>query len=182
MEGGNEPHCFSMGLRSYIKLPNIVISNRICTSLQHNDLRIENFHHALHNWLKKLQIGFITDSLSQRNVQGVVHAFTCSLCVDVTWVGKESVSILMEWYSHYSVGVVKGLFYSVSMVAVNVKVEDSTVNTKQITQLSKNNLRKQLQYSQHNIIHITKPRCLELLRMMQSSTPVDTDIHWIIHQ
>ena len=177
-----KPDCFSMSLRCYIKLPNIIISNWIRPRLQYNHIRIKNLHHTFHDRLEKIQVWLIRDSLFKRDIQGVVHPFTFSFCVYMPWVGEESIAVLVEWYSHYSVGVVKGLFYSVSMVAVNVKVEDSTVNTKQITQLSENNLRKQLQYSQHNIIHITKPRCLELLRMMQSPTPVDTDIHWIIHQ
>jgi hypothetical protein len=45
--------------------------------------------------------------------------------IDVTTTWEEVVSVLMERYCHYSVGAVKGFFYSIAVVDVYVDVEYS---------------------------------------------------------
>lgn len=77
----------------------------------------------------------------------------------------------MEGHSHDAVGQVKGLLYAVTVVNVDVNVENSGVVSKKHAGLKKKHtlgktecvsvLLQQLQYADDYVIYVTKARCLQ---------------------
>lgn len=70
----------------------------------------------------------------------------------------------MEGHSHYSVGQEERLLDAITMVHIDIEVENPRMEP------------KQLQDGEHNIIGVAEPTGLALLGVVQPPTPVNADI------
>lgn len=70
----------------------------------------------------------------------------------------------MERDGHDSVSIVEGLLYSVTMVHVNVQIQNSWVHT------------QKLQDAHYDIVDVAEPTSLGLFRMMIPAWPIDHNI------
>ena len=77
---------------------------------------------------------------------------------------REVFSVLVEADSHDSVGSVEGLLHSVSVMDVNINVEDSLM------------VLEQLQNGEYNVIDVAETTGLGLLSVMESTRPVNGDV------
>lgn len=78
--------------------------------------------------------------------------------------GEEIITILMKRDRHTSIRKIECLFHSVTVVNVDVQIQNPRVNL------------QQLNYRQHNIVHVAKATRLRFLGVMQASSPVYRDI------
>lgn len=69
----------------------------------------------------------------------------------------------MEWHSHDPVSSVESLFHPISMMNINIYVQDPLM------------VFQKLKDTQDNVIHITETGRLRLLCMMQATAPVNAD-------
>ncbi|KAF3844660.1 hypothetical protein F7725_007823, partial [Dissostichus mawsoni] len=77
---------------------------------------------------------------------------------------REVLSVLVEGHRHDTVCGVESLLHTVSMMDVNVDVQNSLVNC------------------QNNVVDVAKPGGLRLLGVMQASSPVDGDVRLLFVQ
>lgn len=82
--------------------------------------KTHRFEHAL--------VSFISDTIPQREVDRVVPSLSESNIFDISSPGEEF-TVLVERTGHDSIGRVEGFFNSISMVNIDVDVEDSRVIT-----------------------------------------------------
>ena len=83
--------------------------------------------------------------------------------------------ILVERHCHNSTGTKEGLFDAVSVVDVDINVEDSWVVSKIFNWL-KTCVPQQLQDAEDNIVDVAKARGLTFLGMVETASPVDADV------
>mmetsp|Transcript_8360 Transcript_8360/g.19617 ORF Transcript_8360/g.19617 Transcript_8360/m.19617 type:complete len:269 (-) Transcript_8360:28-834(-) len=106
-------------------------------------------------------------------IQGEVNGEVFPLCVadikDISCPG-EVLSKLVEGHCHHAISGIERLLDSVSVVYVNINVEDPFV------------FFKQFEDGQDAIVYIAKARGLGFLGMMQASTPIHNDVRVIVIQ
>jgi hypothetical protein len=71
-------------------------------------------------------VGLIINALLQRHIQRVVLTLSMPYVLDIS-CAREEITVPMEGDRHDSVGAVKCLFYSITMVHIDVYVQDSVV-------------------------------------------------------
>lgn len=77
-------------------------------------------------------IGLIIDSYFQWNVQGIVFSDPFADCIDIACSWEEFLPVLMERDSHHSISHIEGLLYTVSMMDIYIKVQDTLVILQQL--------------------------------------------------
>ena len=71
---------------------------------------------------------------------------------------------------HYPVSVVERFFDPITVVNVDINVKHSRV------------VLKELEDSDHDIVHVTESRCFELFGMMESASPVHSNVAGLSHK
>lgn len=127
-----------MAIHAQVEATQPVARQTITTTLQDNSLRLVVSHDVLDDGLEDGLVGFVGDTIAERVVDSVVlpgadadvAKFACS---------REVLSILVERHSHDSVGCVEGLLDAITVVDIDVDVEDALLETEQL-QDTKNNV------------------------------------------
>jgi len=74
---------------------------------------------------------------------------------------RKEIAILVERDRHHSVRTIERLFNTISVMDINVNVQNTMMEL------------EKLQYCQHNVVRIAKPRGFGFLGVMQASSPID---------
>ena len=136
---------------------------RVRPTLQHDGAGLVELHHSGHHRDKDPLVAGVVDTVTQREVEAVVLATPCSYVPEVARAG-EVLSVLVEADSHDSVSGVEGLLHPVTVVDVNIYVEDSLV------------VLEELQDGEYNVIDVTESTGLGFLSVVKSTSPVDSDV------
>jgi len=102
----------------------------------------------------------VIDPIAQRHIDRVALAPAKAHILQVSRPWKE-LAMLMERDGHDTVCCVKGLFYSIPVVDINVNVEDPLM------------VLEQFQYCQDNVVDVAEARGFASLGMVQATGPVD---------
>lgn len=70
----------------------------------------------------------------------------------------------MKRHTHDSIGQVECFFNSITMMYVNVNVNDSRINE------------KKFQYCQNDVVNVAETTCLRLFCMMKAASEIDSYI------
>ena len=103
------------------------------------------------------------NSITKRHVDGVGLAFFHAHISHITGAG-EKVTKLVERTRHHPVRRIERLFHTISVMHVNVNIQNTRIRA------------QQLKNGQDNVVGIAKATGFALLRMMQTTRPVDDDI------
>jgi hypothetical protein len=81
---------------------------------------------------------------------------------------REEIAIPVERHSHDSIRAVECLLNTVTMMHININIEDSIV------------VFQKLKYSQDDIVHIAEATRLHLFGMMQTTSPINANISALV--
>ena len=152
-----------MAAHAEIKAPQLVASERVCATLQNDGGRAEPVHNVLNHRTEYRGKRIGINSITKRHVDGVGFAFFHAHISHITGPG-EKVTKLVERARHHPIRRIKRLFHTISVMHVNVNIQNTRIRA------------QQLKNGQDNVVGIAKTTGFALLRMMQTTRPVDDHI------
>lgn len=150
----------SMPFNTEVKSSQLIMAKTVCTQLHNNRVRPVFGHNSLHHILEQLIKRIVIHSWFERDVQWVMLSIICSVLVKSACSGEKILTILMERYRHDSVWQVKCLLNTVTVMDIDIDVNDSWIN------------HQKFQNCQNNIIYVTKSARLWFLSMMKPASKV----------
>ena len=120
-----------MSLDREVKAAKSIARYTVRTALQKDSLRSILFHDFLNNRLKYIYEGVIIESFVEWEINGMILPFFVSDVVEVacSW---EVIFKLVKAAGHHSIGQIKRFFNSISVVDVDVHIQNSFVSPKQL--------------------------------------------------
>ena len=140
-----------------------VSRERVCSALEDNGAGLVELHDSGHDGDEDTLVAGVVNAVTEGEVEAVVLPSPSSNVPEVSSPG-EVLSVLVEADGHDPVRGVEGLLHPVSVVNVNIDVEDSLV------------VLEELQDGQDNVIDIAEATGLGFLGVVKSSSPVDGDV------
>jgi hypothetical protein len=127
-----------MAIHAEVKATQPVARQTVTATLQDHGLGLVVSHDVLDDGLEDGLVGLVGDTIAEWVVDSVVLTGTDA---DVTKFAcsREVLSVLVERHSHDSVGRVEGLLDAITVVDIDVDVEDALLETEQL-QDTKNNV------------------------------------------
>lgn len=103
----------------------------VTAALKHNGFWPVPVHDGLDHRLEYALVRFIGDAIPKREIHGVVFSISDT---DVAKLSspREVFAIFMEGRGHNAVGRIEGFFDTVTMVDVDVDVEDTLLETEKL--------------------------------------------------
>lgn len=121
-----------MSFNGQIQSPQQIISNWISSQLQYYSSRSILGHNLIHHSFEQLLIWVIVYASFKWYIQWVILAFSFSNRIDAACAWEEVSLILMETDSHHSVCQVEGLLNAIAVMHININIQHSSVNFKQL--------------------------------------------------
>mmetsp|Transcript_6128 Transcript_6128/g.20644 ORF Transcript_6128/g.20644 Transcript_6128/m.20644 type:complete len:351 (+) Transcript_6128:838-1890(+) len=138
-----------------------VAAERVRAGLKHHRVRLVHLHHLAHDGLEELLVGEIVNPVFERHVHGVVLARAVAQVLEVTCPRKVPFAEFVERDGHHPVRGVERLLDAVTVVDIDVDVQDAMM------------VLQKLEDSEHNVVHVAKPRRFVLFAVVQTASPVD---------
>ena len=149
-----------------IEVSKPIFGQRVSSTLNHHGIRSVESHASIHNFLEKLKISGIIDTLLERHINRIVFADPLSNRIECSSSRKEIFIKLMKAHSHDSISMIESFLNSITMMNINIEVQHSRVNF------------QHLENAYHNIIDIAKSTCLCFFGMVITARPVDSYIRY----
>ncbi len=159
-----------MAFYAQVESTKFIMTKTVSTQLHDNSMRPVLGHDTLHHILEQLVKGIIVHSWFQRNVQWIMFSIISSVLVKSPRSWEKVLTVLMERHWHDSVGQIKCLLNPVSVMDVDIDVNNSWIN------------KQKFQNGQHNIVYVAKTTCLRLFGMMKPSTKIDSDVRLSVQE
>lgn len=119
-----------MASHAQIEASQPVTRKRITTALQDYRSRLVVFHDPADGGLEDALVTIVVDAISEREVDRVVLSLADTNISQFASSG-EVLAVLVEGDGHDSVGRVKGLLDAITVVDVNVDIEDAFVEAEE---------------------------------------------------
>lgn len=120
-----------MPAHTEVEATETVARQTIATALEDNRLRTVPLHDALDHGLEDALVGSIVDTVTEGEIDGVVLARADTDITKFTSTG-EVLAVLVERDSHDAVRGVECFFNTVTMVNVDVNVENALLEPEQL--------------------------------------------------
>ena len=156
-------HAHGVTVEGQIEASNAITSERISTALKGDDFGAEALHDHRTYRLKDSLVGDVIDTVVQREVERVVLTKSATNILNVTST-REELSVLVEGQGHNTVGCVEGLFNSVSMMDIDIDVENALVYL------------EKFKNTQDNVVDVTESTRFSLFGVVKTTCPVDGNI------
>lgn len=153
----DKPDTVSVAADAQIKAAQPIATERIRAALQDNNARLECLNGRRDDRLKDIGVASVVDACSQGNIDRVILAVAGANFVNVTGSGEKSVAVFVYRKGHDAIAGVKGFLDTVSVVDVNVNVQ----NPREIA--------KQFQDRQDNVIYVAKPGSFRPFSVMETA-------------
>ena len=134
-----------MAFDAEVEASKFVVAETISTKLHYNCMGTILCHNALHDVFEKFVERVVIHSGFERYIERVVFSIVLSILIEASSSREKIFPVLMEGNGHYSVRQVEGFLHTVSMMHIDIDVDDSGIDE------------KKLQNCQNDVIHITKP-------------------------
>ena len=142
----------------------LVASQAICATLQDYRVRTVVFSHFRHNRAENVFKLLVIDERLERHIQREVFPFSAADIHQVARAREESLAEPMEADSHDTVSRIKGFLNAITMMHINVDVEDAVV------------VLEQLKYGDNDVVHKAEAASLFFFGVMQAACPVDAHV------
>lgn len=113
-----------MAVHAQIEASKPVAGETVASALEHDGFWAVVGHDRLDDWLEDVAVGLIGYAVAQREVDRVILAGANTNVTQFTSTG-EVLAILMEGHSHDTIGRVESLLDTISMVHVDVDVQNA---------------------------------------------------------
>lgn len=120
-----------MPAHTQIEATQAIAGQTVTTTLQDHSLGPIPFHDALDDWLKDALVGDIIDAIAERKVDCIVFTLADTDVAKFAGSGKVF-AIFVERDSHDTISGVKGLFHAVTMMNININVENSLLESEEL--------------------------------------------------
>lgn len=120
-----------MTAHAKVEAAETVTRKTVSTTLEDDGLRLVVVHYGLNNRLENGLVGIIGNTIAKREIDGVVLSNANSDVAQLASSG-EVLSILVEGAGHNSVGCVEGLFNAITVVNVDVDVQDALLVSQEL--------------------------------------------------
>mmetsp|Transcript_441 Transcript_441/g.689 ORF Transcript_441/g.689 Transcript_441/m.689 type:complete len:359 (-) Transcript_441:54-1130(-) len=158
-----------MTLECQIEWPQSISRNAISATLQNNSTGLKDFHNLIEQRLEQIAIGIIAHATLEGSIDGKAGPFLGTRFARMARAGKE-IPVLVQTQRHDTIRAIKGFFDTITVMDINVNVEDAGVDF------------EQFQNGQDNVIDITKTARFGLFGVMQAPTPVDGHVALSLRQ
>ena len=152
-----------VSLEGEIEAAEAVAGEGVGAALEDDGGGLVGLHDFLHDGLEDGLVGVVVDAVADGEVDGVVLAAAGADVLEVAGAG-EVLAVLVEGDGHDAVGGVEGLLDAVSVVDVDVDVEDALV------------VLEELEDGEHDVVDVAEAGRLALLGVVESAGPVDGDV------
>mmetsp|Transcript_21127 Transcript_21127/g.35286 ORF Transcript_21127/g.35286 Transcript_21127/m.35286 type:complete len:256 (-) Transcript_21127:392-1159(-) len=152
-----------------IEAAETVSGKRICSALHDDGLRFVNLDDLGDDGLEDAFVRFVIDSIFQWEVDRVILALSDSNILDVT-CSRKVLAKLVEGDTHHTIGGVEGLLDSITVVNVDVNVQHPLVDL------------EEFEDGEDDVVDVTETGSLTLFGVMQSSSPVDSNVAILLVQ
>jgi hypothetical protein len=127
----NEPDAVCVALHTQVEAAQSITRKTVSAALENNSFRLVIVHDSLDDWLKDRLVGDIVNTIAEWEVDGVIlaSAYTDIAKLTSTW---EILSVLVERAGHDSVGGIEGFFNTITMMNVDVNVEDALLESQEL--------------------------------------------------
>lgn len=107
-----------------------ITSQRICSTLQHDAARLISCYHWFNNRFEKPNVGIIVYPILQWHIQSIMLARATTHIIPVSSSREEIILVvLMKRKRHDSIGRKERLLHPITMVHVDIDIENSRVDT-----------------------------------------------------
>jgi hypothetical protein len=113
-----------MSLQTQIETPQSISTQGIGSTLENHSTWSKNFHDFANDWSENGLETDIVHPVIQGEVDGVILALSVANIENVS-SARKVFSKLVEAHCHYSIGGIKRFLYSISMMNVNINVQNS---------------------------------------------------------
>lgn len=114
-----------------IEASETITRQAITTALKNDSLWLVVVHDSLNDWLEDGLVGGVIDAITKREIDGVVLALTNTNVAKLT-SSREVLAILVEGDGHDTIGSVESLLDAITVMDVNVNVEDSLLESQEL--------------------------------------------------
>jgi len=114
-----------------IEATKTITRQAVSATLKNDSLRLIIFHNSSDDWFEDVLVGLIIDAVAKGEIDRIVLAGADTNVTELAST-REVLAILMEGDSHDSVGCVESLLDTVTVVNVDVNVEDSLFEAKKL--------------------------------------------------
>ncbi|KAI6769544.1 hypothetical protein HG530_004173 [Fusarium avenaceum] len=119
-----------MTIHAQVEATETITRQTVATTLQDNSLRLVVLHDVLNNRLEDRTVRRIGNTISERKVDGVVLSLSNTSIPKLT-SSREILAILVERNGHDTVGGVESLLNTVTMMDIDINVEDPLFKSKE---------------------------------------------------
>jgi hypothetical protein len=163
VKGSYEFDAIGMSLHAEIETSESIPTERIGSTLHDDRPRPEIFHDFGNDRFKNGLVGFIVHAIVEGKVDSIILARSVSRILHVSGSG-EVFTKFMETACHDAIGTIESFFDAISVVNVNVYVQDAFVHL------------EQFEYGQDAIVDVTKAGCFGFFGVVESPGPIDDNV------
>lgn len=153
-----------MTFNTEIELAESIVSKGVCSELDDDCIGSVVPHDPINCRLEELVVGGIANAFFERYVERVVFALALADAFEVAGAREEVVTVLMEANSHDTASQQECLFYTISVVHVDVDIEHPRVYL------------QKFENTQDYVVDVAESAGLALLGMVQSTSPIDSHV------
>lgn len=114
-----------------VKTAETVPGEGVRAALEHDSFGSVVFHDMANYWLKDLLVGDVRDTITEGEVDGVVFPLADTNVTELTCT-REVFAIFVERDGHDAVSSVESFFNAITVVYVDVNVEDALLVAEQL--------------------------------------------------
>lgn len=169
-----------MSTHTQVEAAQTITGETVTTALQDHCLRAVPLHNTLNDRLKDALVRGVIDTIAKREVDCIMLALADTDVAELTGT-REVLAILVERNRHDTISRVEGLFDAIAVVNINIDIKNTLLETQQLKD-SENNICQVLDQSQghinfkHLTIDVTEATCFTLLGVVQTTSPVNSNI------
>lgn len=176
-----------MSLHAQIEAAQAISRQTVTTALEDDGIGRVVLHDARDDGLKDGLVCGVVNSISEGEVDSIVFALSDTDIAKLAGSG-EVLAVLVEGDRHDSIGRVEGLFDAITVMHVNIDVQDALVEPQKlqdtqddvwrggVSLLSRRGVATRLFALRVRTIDIAEAACLALLCVVQTASPIDSNV------
>lgn len=170
-----------MALHAEVEATQSVSTETVTSALQNDSLGLVELHDVFDNGFENRLVRVVVDTIAEGEVDGVVLAGTDADVAQLTST-REVFAVLVEGDGHDTVGRIEGLLDTISVVDVNIDVEDALLESKEFED-TEDNVCRLLAGGRRGhdrvvlcTVDVTETTGFALLGVVEATSPVDGDV------
>lgn len=120
-----------MASHAKVEASESVTRQAVAAALEHNGFGTIIIHNGFYDWLEDVLIRLVIDTITEREVDGVMFALSYTDISELTSTGKVF-TVLVEGDGHNAIGSVKSFFDAIAVVDIYVDIQDTLLVSEQL--------------------------------------------------